>query len=345
VGFRIKVHVAILNTCLRGCGGSGADSPLTEVVVPPLPPAAGTAPAVSGTPQDGQMLTATDGEWSGFGPIALARQWRRCDAAGTDCVDLVGQTGTALLLGASEIGTTIRVRVSATNLGGTAHADSAPSPVVTAQPPVSSRPPMVLGTPRRDVPLEVDLGSWDGSRPLELAVDWFRCRTACVPLGAHGDRYVPTAADVGARLKIRVTGTNAGGTGAADSAETAPVARARPRVGTPRGDELTGTPWDDVIRGGGGNDWIRGLAGPDDLDGGSGADRLEGGSGADRIAGGPGQDRISGGRGADRIDARDGVRDIVSCGPGRDVATVDRADVTTGCERVHRPPLGHRPLL
>jgi hypothetical protein len=176
-------------------------------------------------------------------------------------------------------------------------------------------------------------------------VDWFRCRTACVPLGAHGDRYVPTSADVGARLKIRVTGTNAGGTGAADSAETARVAPARPRVGTPRGDELTGTPWDDVIRGGGGNDRIRGLAGPDDLGGGGGADRVEGGSGADRIAGGPGQDRISGGRGADRIDARDGVRDIVSCGPGRDVATVDRADVTTGCERVHRPPLGHRPLL
>jgi hypothetical protein len=32
--------------------------------------------------------------------------------------------------------------------------------------------------------------------------------------------------------------------------------------------------------------------------------------------------------------ARDGARDLVMCGNGQDVATVDRRDSLSGCERV-----------
>jgi hypothetical protein len=31
---------------------------------------------------------------------------------------------------------------------------------------------------------------------------------------------------------------------------------------------------------------------------------------------------------------RDGARDVVSCGPGKDVAMADRRDQLSGCERV-----------
>jgi hypothetical protein len=48
-------------------------------------------------------------------------------------------------------------------------------------------------------------------------------------------------------------------------------------------------------------------------------------------------DRLFGQQGDDRIDARDGGFDGVGCGPGRDVALADRADlVGVDCERVVR---------
>ena len=42
------------------------------------------------------------------------------------------------------------------------------------------------------------------------------------------------------------------------------------------------------------------------------------------------------GRGNDRIFARDGRKDRISCGSGRDRVSADKIDVLTGCERVTR---------
>lgn len=91
-----------------------------------------------------------------------------------------------------------------------------------------------------------------------------------------------------------------------------------------------------TVYGDGGNDDLRGGRGDDRISGGSGDDRIDGGAGDDVLMGGPGRDTIHGGPGNDRIFARDGVRDIVDCGSGDDVATVDRKDVVRDCERVAR---------
>jgi Ca2+-binding RTX toxin-like protein len=112
-----------------------------------------------------------------------------------------------------------------------------------------------------------------------------------------------------------------------------------------------------IVRGGGGNDRIEGSDYVDRLDGGRGRDYISGGFGNDVITGGPGRDTILGdrhaacytgpvfgsctvGSGNDKIYARDGQADKVDCGPGIDVAFVDRRDKTTGCERVKLG--GHR---
>ena len=50
-----------------------------------------------------------------------------------------------------------------------------------------------------------------------------------------------------------------------------------------------------------------------------------------------GGDVILAGAGDDFVHARNGHRDVVECGPGRDAAWADRADVVRGCEIVHRP--------
>jgi metallophosphoesterase (TIGR03767 family) len=115
--------------------------------------------------------------------------------------------------------------------------------------------------------------------------------------------------------------------------------------GTSGNDTITGTARDDRIAGLRGSDRIRGLAGNDCIDGNRGKDKLFGGIDNDLIRGGggrdvikldAGQDRAIGGRGRDKIDARDGERDEVRCGKGRDFAKADKVDVVKGCETVRR---------
>ena len=75
--------------------------------------------------------------------------------------------------------------------------------------------------------------------------------------------------------------------------------------------------------------------GRDRLAGRGGDDCLAGQAGADRLIGGRGSDDLTGGNGADRIRARDGERDTVKCGRGRDRVIADRRDRVRGdCERV-----------
>jgi hypothetical protein len=46
---------------------------------------------------------------------------------------------------------------------------------------------------------------------------------------------------------------------------------------------------------------------------------------------------ISGGAGGDTINSRDGKRDRISCGSGRDKVTADKRDrIAKNCERVSR---------
>ncbi len=109
------------------------------------------------------------------------------------------------------------------------------------------------------------------------------------------------------------------------------------RNGTAARDLMLGAAGADRLAGLGGADCLYGQAGDDRLSGGPGADRLFGGPGRDRLSGGPGADRFSGGAGADRISARDGRRERISCGSGRDIVTADRNDrVARDCERVTR---------
>jgi Ca2+-binding RTX toxin-like protein len=56
------------------------------------------------------------------------------------------------------------------------------------------------------------------------------------------------------------------------------------------------------------------------------------GPGGDRLGGGPGSDLLHGGAGPDRLDARDGRRDMIICGGGRDVVRAEARDRLVGCE-------------
>src|SRR4051794_16494742 len=98
------------------------------------------------------------------------------------------------------------------------------------------------------------------------------------------------------------------------------------------------------LRGGDGDDTLTGILGADRLDGGAGDDTLTGDRsrtyryqpqehpGADRLDGGPGRDTLYGGPADDTLYARDGERDSVDGGTGRDRARVDAVDARTSIE-------------
>jgi Ca2+-binding RTX toxin-like protein len=104
------------------------------------------------------------------------------------------------------------------------------------------------------------------------------------------------------------------------------------------GKVLVGTNGHDRLIGTARHDKIVGRGGPDVLRGRRGWDLLKGGAGRDKVVGGKGFDHIYGGAGRDTIRARDRRPDTIECGPGRDVAIVDRVeDGVYDCEELHIP--------
>ena len=81
---------------------------------------------------------------------------------------------------------------------------------------------------------------------------------------------------------------------------------------------------------------LRGTAGRDFLCGGAAADVIEAGAGNDVVVGLGGPDRLLGGAGNDVLNARDGSRDMIDGGAGRDVALVDASDVVRRVETIRR---------
>jgi uncharacterized delta-60 repeat protein len=108
-------------------GGAGASEPGTS-------PTNLNAPTIAGGATEGQTLTVNAGTWSGSSPITLSYQWRRCDSAAGNCVDIAAATATSYPLTAADAGHTIRVRETATNVYGTGSVDSAATAVVKANP-------------------------------------------------------------------------------------------------------------------------------------------------------------------------------------------------------------------
>src|SRR4051794_6622863 len=91
------------------------------------------APQINGTPQVGQMLTATNGTWSGTSPISFAYQWSRCDDKGKSCKDLAGENNNTYSVLQADVGSTLLITVVGSNADGKDAQPSAPTAVV--QPP------------------------------------------------------------------------------------------------------------------------------------------------------------------------------------------------------------------
>jgi streptogramin lyase len=143
-------------------------------VIPLLPVDVGL-PVVSGEAVEGGVLSVSDGLWSN-GPGAFGYQWQLCDGSGGGCVDLGGEVAGTHVLGAGDVGHTLRVLVTASGVGGSASVLSGASGVVRAAAPVPAGPSRLVVKPA--VPVVGSTMTW--------SFGWARAYTVVESLVAHG---------------------------------------------------------------------------------------------------------------------------------------------------------------
>jgi hypothetical protein len=101
---------------------------------PSSPPTNTSPPTISGTAQTEQTLTASPGSWS-EGPTSYGYEWLRCNASGLGCSGISGAKAQTYKVGPSDVGSTLRVSVTASNsLGPSEAAVSTQTAVVTQAP-------------------------------------------------------------------------------------------------------------------------------------------------------------------------------------------------------------------
>jgi hypothetical protein len=186
-------------------------------------------PDIDGRAEQGLALSASRGRWSGTDPIRYDFRWVRCGADGgrpdgSDCGLIIGATSSRYRIASADVGSRIRVRVTATNADGSTTVASNPTGVIVG-PPVNTSIPLVTGSALVGSVETAHPGSWVGRQPIAFSYAWLRCNNAggeCAAIaGATGRNYRVTSSDIGHRLRVNVTARNAIGSATVMSGESA----------------------------------------------------------------------------------------------------------------------------
>ena len=223
------LRVAVTATNSDGTAGPVLSDP-TAVVTSVSAPQNASAPKLSGSAKQGSTLTIDHGTWTGTSPITYKYEWQRCNSSGNNCTRFAAGTDTTYTLVSGDVGNRIQVLVDATNSAGTASKLSNLTDVIVtnAVAPANTAAPQINGTTKEGSTLTVTTGTWSGSTPISFAYQWERCNqqgSNCGSIsGATGTSYVLTSADVGNKLQVHVTASNAGGSAGKDSNQTGIIA-------------------------------------------------------------------------------------------------------------------------
>jgi hypothetical protein len=207
-------------------------------------PASVTDPVVTGKSFVGTRLTATSGTWTGFTSPAYTYDWFVCSSATTGdsagdatCATSAVATGQTYTPVVSQVGSYLRVRVTATNPAGATQIWSATTEAI-AEGPFIVTSATIRGT--ADVasatPLTATPGAWGGNPYPVIAGQWMRCDSnrpsavaGAAPAGCsviEGQTeltYALRAEDAGKFVSYFETATNNFGSDSQTSISTAQV--------------------------------------------------------------------------------------------------------------------------
>jgi PASTA domain/F5/8 type C domain len=152
--------------------------------------------------------------------------WREVQAL-SGCADISGATGTTYTLTPADVGSTVRVVVTATNSTGPTAAASLATPMITPLAPINLALPTIAGIARHRQQLSATTGTWRGSAPTSYAYQWQKCdkaATNCADIPDATDAgYLVRLADGGSTLRVAVTASNTAGSTTALAAPTTVV--------------------------------------------------------------------------------------------------------------------------
>jgi hypothetical protein len=238
-GRTVRVFVTASNAAGSVTEGSAASS----VISPATPPSNTVQPSIAGTAREGQTLLANPGSWEGTSP-AFTYQWQSCNPQGTECQDIEGETGETYGLAAGDLGSTVRVIVTATNAAGSAQAISAPTAEVAPGSPTELEAPTITGVAERGETLLAHPGEW-GASEVKIGYQWESCNAQGAEcqdvLGATGAEYQLGEGDVGTTLRVRILAGNEEASVTALSDPTAVVGTEAPTLTETFAPSVTGT--------------------------------------------------------------------------------------------------------
>jgi hypothetical protein len=210
-GYMLRVRLTVTRDAESVFAHSDSTAP-----VPPEPPSSTARPMISGIVREGQVLTASPGEWRGTPPLSFGYVWQRCDEDGNDCKP-VHAGSASYTLSAADVGNTVRVIVTATNAAGSSSETSRPTNRVGRALLLSAEPPTIMGIAEVDRWLTATPGQWITTGPVDFLYLWLRCRgdgSGCEPIpGADSATYQVRLLDIGFRLRVRVTAIGDGDAG------------------------------------------------------------------------------------------------------------------------------------
>ena len=174
---------------------------------------------VTGQPVDGQTVTC-DGVVTGTG-VTTTIQWVRTEADGSGPVVIPGATQRDYTLTPADVGKRLKCSISAQNTSGSASSTSDPTSVVSLAAPTVS--PVTTSGNTYSGQVLTCVGAVTGVNAT-TTIQWLRTDSngdgAVVIDGQSGRTYTLTAADVGKRVKCKITGTNSGGSASETSDPT-----------------------------------------------------------------------------------------------------------------------------
>ncbi len=178
------------------------------------------APAIKGIPKDGTNLYAVRGKWTGVGTITYAYQWQLCNASGGECADVTGAESTVFKPSPPDVGSTVRLTVTASDAEGSTSAASPATAKVAVLAPKRGLRPTITGATKDGQLLSASTGTWKGTPPLSFTYQWSNCvgKVCAAISGATAATYRANTAEIGQRMQVAVTATNAGGSATRASA-------------------------------------------------------------------------------------------------------------------------------
>lgn len=222
-----------LGLCLNTTAAWATESPVST-----------SPPTIEGEATVDSPLEGGHGAWKGTTPLSYQWQWLRCDAGGGECEPIEGAIEPNRPVKELDLGSTLRLKVIATNKAGSASETSSATAVITEpEPPVNTSSPSLEGEIHVGETVSADVGTWS-HHPWAFEFQWQLCDSEgenCENLEGETERTLLLSDEAeGGRVRVAVKALNRGGENTVQTAVSAmvgamiaPTNEIQPKLGFP----------------------------------------------------------------------------------------------------------------